>query len=102
MNHPVRTGGVMAAATLRAVYPPGGPLCGEPPTAYRVTALGGALVAECRTLEAAQRFLDRWTTANVVCAWCGIGLRYEPTLEPGQVSHGACESCVRNLTDEKV
>ena len=86
--------------SLTPVYAPGGALCGEPPTSYRVSAWGGALTAECRTLEAAQRFFARWAVANVVCAWCGVGIKHDPALSG--VSHGACESCARFLEDGEV
>ena len=36
----------------------------------------------------------------VVCAWCGEVLRYEPSLDDHEVSHGICESCKRDLQKE--
>jgi hypothetical protein len=88
----------MPDVSLCPIYPPGGALCGEEPTGYRVTAQGGALRAECRTLEAARLFFARWAEpCNVVCAWCGVGLRHEPALAEGLVSHGVCASCARFL-----
>jgi hypothetical protein len=46
--------------TLSPVYPPGGCLAGEAPEYYRVTAMDGAIVIDCSTLQEAQTYFARW------------------------------------------
>ena len=37
---------------------------------------------------------------NVVCAWCGKVMRYDPRIAPGELSHGMCEECKTTIQKE--
>ena len=89
--------------TLEAVYAEGAALDGAPPLRYRVTAQGGALVAECADHAEALGYFLRWAGQddNRVCAWCGLDLGYSADLPVGAISHGICEACAAKLDAEE-